>query len=462
MADYGSREYSKPILIPVSPNSNKVSERGSNKATNIYTITNSVTGVTKIYEKEVVGISDRHIGTISTRSNAYTGQNITPTGKATLSQKEWFQSPRALPTIKAQAQETITKVLVNDRKADDGTLSESEITKAQTEAQTILNTSHTTPTGEINVKATWGTATQDELDRASKEISKEAEEKGTRNKFGIYSFPQGLGSSGRDIMKFTMLKYSPKKFKITTSGSQIGGFENRENENLRRIGSVSLPIPGGITDNNRVDWGEDRMNAFQAQAARFAFNAITRGLRSSAADALDTANAIGQDPATKNTLASFIAGEAAGTGFKLFTRQTGAVVNPNMELLFNAPSLRPFAFTFRLAPRNNEESRQILNIIRFFKQGMAPIRTKTQLYLKSPHTFRIQYLQRNRDSISLNRFKECALQTFAVDYTPEGQYATYKDGVMTSYQVQMQFQELEPVFNDDYGNSGSLPAEIGF
>ncbi|MED5270202.1 MAG: hypothetical protein VYE26_02065, partial [Pseudomonadota bacterium] len=38
---------------------------------------------------------------------------------------------------------------------------------------------------------------------------------------------------------------------------------------------------------------------------------------------------------------------------------------------------------------------------------------------------------------------------------PDGNYATYEDGVMTAYEMTMQFKELEPVFNDDYEMSAS-------
>ena len=51
-------------------------------------------------------------------------------------------------------------------------------------------------------------------------------------------------------------------------------------------------------------------------------------------------------------------------GYKNLFRdeKTGAIVNPNMELLFNAPQLRPFAFTYRLSPRNREESVMVKKI----------------------------------------------------------------------------------------------------
>ena len=117
---------------------------------------------------------------------------------------------------------------------------------------------------------------------------------------------------------------------------------------------------------------------------------------------------------------------------------------------------------------------------------MAPIRSKSRLFLKSPHTFRLAYKHkaltgdpdRDRslmettefrrannaatDHPYLNKFKECAMASFNVNYTPNGPYSTYEDGVMTAYNITLNFQELNPIYNDDYGSSGPLPAEIGF
>ena len=148
----------------------------------------------------------------------------------------------------------------------------------------------------------------------------------------------------------------------------------------------------------------------------------------------------------------------------LLTRTSGAILNPNLDLLFQAPTLRPFNFNFSLSPRDPKEAEVVMKIIRFFKQGMSPIRSKSNLFLKSPHTFQLQYLlregRRSREHPFINKFKECALQSFGVQYTPTGNYSTFSDGVMTQYNISMTFTELEPVFNDDYGDKDL--AEIGF
>ena len=134
----------------------------------------------------------------------------------------------------------------------------------------------------------------------------------------------------------------------------------------------------------------------------------------------------------------------------LLSRTEGAIQNPNMELLFTGVTLRPFNFTFKLSARGTEDRDQIRQIIRFFKQGMAAQRTASQLFLKAPNTFKIRYLHKTKDHPYINHIKECALTSFTVNYTPEGNYMTFSDGLMTSYEISMQFQELEPIFNDDY------------
>ena len=63
----------------------------------------------------------------------------------------------------------------------------------------------------------------------------------------------------------------------------------------------------------------------------------------------------------------------------------------------------------------------------------------------------------------LPKIKECALTAFNVNYTPDGNYATYEDSSMIAYEVQFSFQELEPVFNQDYSQlDGNSDESIGY
>ena len=278
--------------------------------------------------------------------------------------------------------------------------------------------------------------------------------------FGSYVFPRSLrqGRDGQDFLKFDMLKYEPRDF-----DDKSFSFKKRTDTNKRTIGTVILPIPGGIQDGVGVGYGDSRMTPLDMAKANIALTTVSEGFTAGISEAGRAAqNVAGAFGDNKKALAAVIAGMAAG-GQDLLTRTTGAIANPNMELLFNGPELRTFSFQFLLAPRSQEEAKTIIQILRFFKQGMAPIRTKSRLFLKSPHTFQLSYRNsKGQDHKYLNKFKECALANFGVNYTPNGNYSTYEDGVMTAYQMTMTYRELNPIYNDDYGNSGSLPQEIGF
>ena len=129
--------------------------------------------------------------------------------------------------------------------------------------------------------------------------------------------------------------------------------------------------------------------------------------------------------------------------------------------------MRPFSFQFKMSARNKGEAEQIVKIIRFFKQNMSPQKgggsggESANLFLKAPNTFQIHYMHKGTEEHPyIGRAKECAMTSFEVDYTPDGNYSTLKDGFMTSYTISMSLKELEPVFYEDYDQFGA--DEIGF
>ena len=290
------------------------------------------------------------------------------------------------------------------------------------------------------------------------------ERRGTRDKFPTtLQYPEKLQIDKQDVIQFSMVKYSPKTFNTGDNGSLSPFNERREITNKNIIGTVTLPIPGGISDGNLVEWGSNSIDVAGASFAGIA-NAAIGGGGVAGADAVNNKiNAVAANAdAVKESVKTNFVQAATGTTNTL-SRTKGAVLNPNMELLFNGPQLRPFSFTFRLSPRSKKEAESVRGIIRFFKQGMSPIRTQSNLFLKAPHTFQIQYLHFKKDHPWINKIKECALTSFVVNYTPEGNYATFTDGAMVSYEIQMQFTELEPIFNDDYtAIDGNNDTYIGY
>ena len=291
------------------------------------------------------------------------------------------------------------------------------------------------------------------------EVKKSATAKaGTRKNFGKFVYPLALRQNDQDFIQFTVLEYKPRKFKAREGSLDF--FGPREMMDKRAKGSVTLPVPANISDTNAVEWGADSMNAVQAALANIGMNFLTG--RDAAGEITKTASGVAANKEELKTMLGTAVVEAAtgSAGGSLLPRATGNIMNPNMELLFKKPTLRPFEFTFKLAPRSKKEAQAVIGIIRTFKQSMAVIRSESNLFLKTPHTYKLQYKHRGNDHPFLNKFKECALMNMSVNYTPDGNYATYEDGVMTAYEMRLSFTEIEPIFNDEYDDDNDKT--IGF
>jgi len=330
------------------------------------------------------------------------------------------------------------------------------------------------PSSKINANQATTAPQTGDGSQPAQPIDLDKEVKGsnkTRNQFPELVYPDDIRKTKQDIIKFTMLEYQPKKFgNLTGQGqSNLGGVSERDSTRSG-IGYVILPIPSGISDTNAVTWNGGDLDAAKAFAANVALTGITQGGVAAGEKVKEGVEGLQQNSGEAATgLAALFGAAAVGTDAgQLLSRTQGAVINPNMELLFQGPTLRPFNFTFKMSARNSAESKQIISIIRFFKQGMSAQKSASNLFLKAPHTFRVQYIHRPKGNVDhpyIGKIKECALQSFTVNYTPEGQYATFRDGVLVSYEITMQFQELEPIFNEDYGkgsgNNGP-DLEIGY
>ena len=286
-----------------------------------------------------------------------------------------------------------------------------------------------------------------------------------------YAFPTALKTNGQDYIKFTAFKYTGGTLSPTASTFVPSPVASTSLSSPQ--GTVALPIQSGISDSNMVSWGQDELNAIDSSIAAVAYNGITgtngqlnegsiRYVLDKTFEGLEQAVKLADTDERKKAIALYFAGRAANVN-NLLARVQGKVLNPNMELLFQGPALRPFTFAFRLSPRNTDEAKEIKDIIRFFKIRMAPKLGSGSLFLEAPHVFEIKYIDGNvnSDHASLNRIKLCALQTCNVDYTPDGNYATFKDGAMTSYGLSLQFTELEPIYSNNY-DSNIKNGEIGF
>ena len=248
---------------------------------------------------------------------------------------------------------------------------------------------------------------------------------------------------------------------------------------LKNTGTILLPVPNSVQDGNSVDYGSSKLGSLQATAATGIKNLMdadfTKGaeaygdqVKQSVAKAKNefVAGVGGADKAAdilKKQLTTQAVGMLGGniTIDQLMARENGEIFNPNMELLFNGPTLRNFKFSYKMMPRNEKEAEQVRLIIRSLKSNMA-VKTKASsgqggsFFLKTPNVFNLRYRTGNSDHPFLHKFKQCFLTDISVNYTGEASHMTYADGTPVSMVMDLTFKELEPIYDVDYDEDGGV------
>jgi hypothetical protein len=280
----------------------------------------------------------------------------------------------------------------------------------------------------------------------------------------------GRGSSGLRYPISMKLEQDKIKFQACQikRGESTGtglGFKFPEAVYEPIDGPVCLAIQSPISDQNSVDWGPDSVNAIDAALYQASLGFINTNSGDLGAAVSGLAGKVMESFKQHSEITKkYLAGQAAGIN-NVLARTDNVVLNPNLELLFQGPQLRPFTFQFKMSARSEPEAKQIKAIIKYFKYHMAVRKTTDGLFLKAPHVFTIRYLKGETEHPGINQItpnadvKACALTNCSVDYTPLGSYMTYEDGTMVAYTLSLQFQELTPIYDTDYKDYAH---DIGF
>ena len=154
----------------------------------------------------------------------------------------------------------------------------------------------------------------------------------------------------------------------------------------------------------------------------------------------------------------------------------GIVLNPNAEVLYESPELREIGMTFKLVPRNADEAKTVKSIIRMFRFASLPqwggkglAYEKGQLdknqpmsmsnFIRVPWLCKFTFMKGGSTSRHVEQFKPCAIKRVAVNYTPDGSYATYQGGEPVATELTLNFLEIKALFKSDINTE---PGEASF
>ena len=376
------------------------------------------------------------------------------------------------------------KEIKKDKKIEYDNASEKVKNKVQI-ADTFQKVKNFNETGDVNSTA----------------LPKERLKRTYKSRGGLLRYPFEALTEKTDYLQIDIVEYEPSRKseynennllsrpgtrRIPSRSRVPGGLSTRS---LVNKGTVLLQIPSQVQDSNAVNYGDSELNSLQggllqagidvptAAGAKLAENPLNLvgGFQAggdAAAKAFDSVGLTvgGAKSLITKKLATSMVGALGGNVSvnQLLARSEGQILNPNMELLFNGPTIRNFRFSFKMTPRSREEAEQCKLIIRTFKMNMAPKvtsgRGKQSLFLNTPNVFQLRYKTGYRNHPFLHKFKQCFLTDISVNYTGEGVYATYENREPVSMIMDLSFKELEPIYDQDYFNDRGRDADstVGF
>jgi hypothetical protein len=128
---------------------------------------------------------------------------------------------------------------------------------------------------------------------------------------------------------------------------------------------------------------------------------------------------------------------------------TGLAANPKKEQVFKGVDFRTFQFDYQFFPRGIEEAENVMRIIEEFKYHMHPeFKDDNNFLYIYPSEFDIFYYQDGRENLNLHRHTSCVMTDMTVNYTPNGTFTTFDNGMPTQINVVMSFRELALLTKD--------------
>ena len=171
----------------------------------------------------------------------------------------------------------------------------------------------------------------------------------------------------------------------------------------RTLGHITLPIPDGVSDMNKVNFGDGNLNPVQALLA----DDVTSALMGEKVTGVNFKNELKNTfnatkkfkGEVKEAIGGFFSAKTLGMDKdELIARTQGRIFNNNLELLFKGPTLRTFNFRFKMSPRDESEIKQVMKIIKAFKQSSAVQKSKNGIFMVTPNTYKLEFKKGGRGS----------------------------------------------------------------
>ena len=295
-----------------------------------------------------------------------------------------------------------------------------------------------------------------------------------------FKFPVNLDSTGHYV-QFTAYERDRSAVLNSARGTLTVG---NKLPIEKVLASFFLPMPANLGTAYNADYQNEDLGllgAFIADNAGTVIKAATEGLASvgnaitSAVDgqggaAIDALISGGQtiakaggtlasnikteigDPqgaGAKAAVGAILASQGGGTAKAILAKERGQAVNPHRVVLFQGVQFREHQFSYRLSPKNADETNIITQIVQGLKFFMLPRyggegkgKFVGRAFLDYPQIFQIKF----KNDTHLFKMLPSVLKSINVQYHPMGYPAyirTEDDVAPVEIEIQMTFQEIQ-------------------
>lgn len=254
-------------------------------------------------------------------------------------------------------------------------------------------------------------------------------------------------------------------------------YETVRTETVDRNGTIRLPIPRNLQDSFSVTYSQENLGPGVGAATNAILEGRDAGAAAGAVGALQVPGGLAlqfgeavlrraagaQNPGLLGQAAG-IAAEYGGSAFNAVQSVSGVTPNPFQTILFKNPNFKKHQFSWSFVPKEQSESEKLRKIVETFQYHMLPGISKTaSIFFTYPGIVRI-FLNPNTNY--LYKFKPCVVESFSVNYAPNGPAFYRKTTAPAALTVNITFQEVELWTKNDFlsapisGLPGLLPPSI--
>jgi hypothetical protein len=280
----------------------------------------------------------------------------------------------------------------------------------------------------------------------------------TADSTGVVSYPHAHKiSPTSDYVSFEFFKYKPPfaaavdgKTDLQTAYSASADFGSGDNILGEKKGTCLLYMPEDIQAEYGANWGGAGFGLMSREIGK-----MFGGGQFDVTTAFDAVRGTGK----KAIIDAIVKGANTALGTSVTTNQAtggiyGQIVNPNVEMMYEAPEMRGFSLQFKMTPVNQKEAAAIKSICTMFKKNMLP-EWDEGTFISVPNVVRVTFMTGPSPNAYIPQYKPCAITNVSINSTAEGAWAAYEGGAPVSTILSIQFKELKMVFANDISEQGA-------